>query len=91
MKVHARALRARLGLTQTGAAFASSCALETFRKLEKGDVDCMRIETVIRIASALEVSVADLIPRLREVDHPQVDRRVEGTKVGSGSRRTVKA
>jgi transcriptional regulator with XRE-family HTH domain len=64
MKVHARAFRARSGLTQVVLALYSDCALETLRKLERGDVEGMRVETVIRIAAALGVPPSDLVPAL---------------------------
>jgi hypothetical protein len=43
MEVHARAFRARSGLTQVVLARYSDCALETLRKLERGDVEGMRV------------------------------------------------
>ncbi|MCP4905921.1 MAG: DDE-type integrase/transposase/recombinase [bacterium] len=55
MKVQSNAYRARLGLTQVRAAFLSDCTLETYQRLERGNVEGMRVETVIRIASALGV------------------------------------
>lgn len=64
MEVHARAFRARSGLTQVVLALNSDCALETLRKLERGDVDGMKVETVMRIAAALGVSPSDLVPAL---------------------------
>ena len=71
MKVHARAFRARSGLTQVVLALYSDCALETLRKLERGDVEGMRVETVVRIAAALGVSPSDLVPALGDVTRPE--------------------
>ena len=71
MEVHARAFRARSGLTQVVLALYSDCALETLRKLERGDVEGMRVETVVRIAAALGVSPSDLVPALGAVTRPE--------------------
>jgi transcriptional regulator with XRE-family HTH domain len=71
MKVHARAFRARSGLTQVVLALYSGCALETLRKLERGDVEGMRVETVMRIAVALRVSPSELVPALGILAGPE--------------------
>ncbi len=71
MEVHARAFRCQAGLTQVVLALYSDCALETLRKLERGDVEGMRIETVIRIAAALGVPPSDLVPALGIVTSPE--------------------
>ena len=71
MEVHARAFRTQSGLTQVVLALYSDCALETLRKLERGDVEGMRIETVMRIAAALGVRPSDLVPALGVVTPPE--------------------
>ena len=71
MEVHVRAFRAQAGMTQVVLALYSDCALETLRKLERGDVEGMRVETVIRIAAALGVSPSDLVPALGAVNRPE--------------------
>ena len=71
MEVHARAFRAQAGLSQVVLALYSDCALETLRKLERGDAEGMRIETVIRIAAALGVPPSDLVPALGVVTPPE--------------------
>jgi transcriptional regulator with XRE-family HTH domain len=58
-------------MTQVVLALYSDCALETLRKLERGDVEGMRVETVIRIAAALGVSPSDLVPTLGIVTAPE--------------------
>jgi len=75
MEAHARAFRARSGLTQVVLAHYSDCALETLRKLERGDADRMKVETVMRIATALGVAPSDLVPALGVVPAPE-----KGTK-----------
>ncbi|MBC8188437.1 MAG: helix-turn-helix transcriptional regulator [Proteobacteria bacterium] len=67
MKVHARSLRAHAGLTQVVLALYSGCALETLRRLERGDVEGMKMKTVMRIAAALGVPPAELVPALAVV------------------------
>jgi transcriptional regulator with XRE-family HTH domain len=71
MEVRARAFRAQAGMTQVVLALYSDCALETLRKLERGDVEGMRVETVVRIAAALGVSPSDLVPALGAVTKPE--------------------
>ena len=70
MEVFARAFRTQSGLTQVVLALYSDCALETLRKLERGDAEGMRIETVMRIAAALGVPPSDLVPALGAVTRP---------------------
>jgi transcriptional regulator with XRE-family HTH domain len=88
MEVHARAFRARSGLTQVVLALYSDCALETLRKLERGDVEGMRLETVMRIAAALGVRPSDLVPALGTVNTEGVClSNVRSSSIASARRR----
>jgi len=62
-------------------AHRAGVALETVRKLERGDVVGMKIETILRISAALDARPSDLLPVLAEtVDRagaPPVRRRVD--------------
>ena len=88
MEVHARAFRSQAGLTQVVLAVYSDCALETLRKLGRGNVDGMRVETVIRIAAALGVSPSDLVPTLGIVTSPEnAPNRRRGSELPAWRRR----
>ncbi len=88
MEVHARAFRVQSGLTQVVLALYSDCALETLRKLERGDVEGMRVETVVRIAAALGVPPSDLVPALGVVTSPEnAPNRRRGSELPAWRRR----
>ena len=52
------------GVQQILLASRAEVGLETLRKLERGEVVGMKLETIMRIAAALEVTPPDLIPAL---------------------------
>ena len=78
---NARQHRFDAGLTQLCLAHRAGVALETVRKLEQGEVVGMKIETILRIAAALDARPSDLLPALADTaDHeavPPVRRRID--------------
>lgn len=57
-------IRIARNITQIELSAASTVAVGTLSKIEKGDVSSMAISTVLRVAWALGISAADLIPGL---------------------------
>jgi hypothetical protein len=55
MRVHPSAYRATLGPTQVRQAFLSDCTLETFRELERGDVDGMLLSASVRTKTNIKL------------------------------------
>jgi transcriptional regulator with XRE-family HTH domain len=66
LRTHARELRIRRGQSQIDLASRSGVALETIRKLERGEVVGMKIETLLRISAALEAIPSEVLPVLAE-------------------------
>ena len=71
MRSDARAFRMALGLNQEYAAFRCCCNLSTYRRMERGEICGMRLETLVRIAAGLRCSPVDLIPELGEIPEIQ--------------------
>ncbi|RAY17115.1 transcriptional regulator [Actinomadura craniellae] len=63
-----RAVRKRRGLTQRELAMLSGISLSLVRKLEQGEREDTRLETLRRLATALRVPTSDLIVRGDSVD-----------------------
>ncbi|MQS36153.1 helix-turn-helix domain-containing protein [Streptomyces katsurahamanus] len=73
---HVKEVRKRRGLTQHGLAEASGVSLSIIRKLEQGERETARLETLRKLAVALRV------PTMRLSDGP----RPEGPREGTGER-----
>ncbi|TDB83645.1 XRE family transcriptional regulator [Actinomadura sp. KC216] len=65
-----QSVRKRRGFTQRTLADASGVSLSLIRKLEQGERDDTRLETLRKLARALEVSTSDLIVRPEPDDAP---------------------
>ena len=58
-----RILRAR-GIRRAELAAAAGVGTKTVSRICRGETDAMRVETLIRVAQALDLAPADLVPRL---------------------------
>ena len=58
------AIRAARGLRRVDVASASGVSLETLRKLERGEYGTLRLSTLVKVAVALGVAPAELVPGL---------------------------
>lgn len=61
---HVRELRLARGLRMVDLAAACQTTVDTVRKAERGYLLRMRIDTVLRLANALECGASDLFPVL---------------------------
>lgn len=61
---HVKAFRTQLGYSQSVLGGLSRTSARTVRQCERGDVMKLRAETLMRIAAALGVGVADCWPLL---------------------------
>ena len=61
---HVRELRLSRGLTQTELAAGMQTTVDTVRKLERGYLLRLRIDTILRCANVLDCGAADLFPVL---------------------------
>jgi DNA-binding Xre family transcriptional regulator len=59
----ARILHAR-GIRRVELAAAAGVGTKTVSRICRGETDAMRVETLIRVAQALDLAPADLAPRL---------------------------
>lgn len=57
-------LRLDAGLTQTELSVSAGVNLQALQKIEKGYIQKMQLETLIRVALALDVAPSELIPAL---------------------------
>ncbi|MFI1012740.1 helix-turn-helix domain-containing protein [Streptomyces sp. NPDC020965] len=71
---HVKAVRKRRGLTQRGLAEASGVSLSVIRKLEQGERETARLETLRKLAAALRV------PTMRLSGGPNEDKPRVGTE-----------
>lgn len=67
MICHLRTLRTAQGLSQCQLAGLARSSERAVRKLERGDLDGLRVGTLIRLAGALGVGAADVLPVLGSV------------------------
>ena len=70
LRSNVKELRLAAGMSQLDLAARSSVALTTIERMDHGEAIGMRIETLLRVAAALEVSPADLFPELGSVTRP---------------------
>lgn len=66
-----REIRKRRGLTQRELATASKVSVAMIRKLEQGQVDHTRLETAMRLATALHVTTTSLLDRTLDPAPPE--------------------
>lgn len=59
-------LRKEKSLTQEGLARKADISYHTLIKLENGGIKNPKIETVIKLANALEISIDELLGRVRK-------------------------
>jgi len=76
--VSLKRVRNKLGLTQEDLAFGSGVSLTSIGRMETG-AQGVRLETILKIANALEMSGADLVSEcektLKKADIPRVRKR----------------
>jgi len=58
------AIRQARGMRQLDVAAVAGVCMETVRKIERGEVGLMAIQTLVQVARALDVAAVDLVPTL---------------------------
>ncbi|MBY0401924.1 helix-turn-helix transcriptional regulator [Myxococcota bacterium] len=71
MRSEAWPIRLEANLSREVVAARAGTALETVRRLDRGEVASMKIETVLRLAAAIGVPPVELLPDLGAVVGPE--------------------
>ena len=58
------AIRQARGMRQLDVGAVAGVCMETVRKIERGEVGLMAIQTLVQVARALDVAAADLVPAM---------------------------